>query len=228
MTTLIPPLFGALNPASPSHFIPATTAFLTILSSSSFASRAPPRTLTEPLLLWLAQWGTPIIGEVIKEGAVDEVGNTLCKLLAGIGDHATDYLAENIASNDKIEPAFVPVSVSISPSEMPTRGQLVQIFLRLLLSFTALPGYYGVDEDESEMTLGFWYLFQEALWNVDAPASEDGNRVDETREKDMWAVARAVYAELVSALRRKVKWPGPKNRWAKGGQADGLQTSVAS
>ena len=159
---------------------------------------------------------------------MDEVGNTLCKLLAGIGDHATDYLAENIASNDKIEPAFVPVSVSISPSEMPTRGQLVQIFLRLLLSFTALPGYDGVDEDESEMTLGFWYLFQEALWNVDAPASEDGNRVDETREKDMWTVARAVYAELVSALRRKVKWPGLKNRWAKGRQADGLQTSVAS
>ncbi|THH20956.1 hypothetical protein EW146_g521 [Bondarzewia mesenterica] len=214
LTPLIQPLFGVLNPASLAHFLPATSAFLSILSTSVLSSGAAPRTLTEPLLLWFAQWGTGIVGEVMKDGTVDEIGNALCKLLTGLGDHSSDYLAENIASHDKVQPAFVPVSVSLS-GEMPTKGQLVQTFLRLLLSFTSLPGYYGVDEEESEMTLDFWYLFQEALWSVDIPESEDGEKRDEVKEKELWDVARAVYAELVSALRRKVKWPGSGSRWAK-------------
>jgi hypothetical protein len=108
-------------------------------------------------------------------------------MLAGLGDHSTTYLAENLNT------------------------PLVQAFLRLMLSFTALPGSYGVDEEESERVLGFWYLLQEALWAVEFPPE-----TEVTREKEMWALAKVVYAELVAALRTKVCWPSPPIGWAKG------------
>ena len=98
--------------------------------------------------------------------------------------------------------------------EIARQRQLVQNFLRLLLAYAALPGYYGVDEEESELTFNFWYLFQEALWSaeyeqefefgdgdVNAPPGTDKT------EQAQWRVAKAVYLELVQVLRRKVVWP---------------------
>jgi hypothetical protein len=77
--------------------------------------------------------------------------------------------------------------------------------------FTALPGRYGVDEEESERVLGFWYLLQEALWAIEfLPETEV------TREKGMWTLAKAVYAELVAALRTNVRWPSSPTGWTKG------------
>jgi len=65
--------------------------------------------------------------------------------------------------------------IPIGPNSQPTtKGHLVEDFLRLVLTYTRLPGYYGVDEEESEMTLGFWYLFQEALRSTDFHI-EDGD-----------------------------------------------------
>jgi hypothetical protein len=55
-----------------------------------------------------------------------------------------------------------------------------------MLSFAALPGSYDIDE-EGERTLGFWYLLQEALWAVEFPPE-----AEITREKQMWALAKAV------------------------------------
>lgn len=103
----------------------------------------------------------------------------------------------------------------------------MQTFLKLILAYSSLPGFYGVDEEESEMTLGFWYLFQEALWSVDYTL-DDGEEEhshgrplldDEAKkEKQHEIVAKAVYSELVQALRRKVIWPPASilNTWAKG------------
>lgn len=129
-----------------------------------------------------------------EEEEVGEVASALCRLLVGLGDQSTEYLAENIVERGLVEPAFDPLSLSLSlppssslsplpssstssssakpPTMMATRkskADLVQTFLHLLLSFTATPGYYGADEEESETTLGFWYLFQEALWSVEVP-----------------------------------------------------------
>jgi hypothetical protein len=95
----------------------------------------------------------------------------------------------------------------------------VQIFLKMLLAYTALPGYYGEDEEESEMTLGFWYLFQEALWSTNYyfEDGEDGATPGGPNTEDsQWAMAKAVYSELVQVLRRKVTWPA-QDMWAKGG-----------
>ena len=112
----------------------------------------------------------------------------------------------------------VPTGLTTPPT---TKGHLIQSFLRLLLVFTGLPGYYGVDEEESEMTLGFWYLFQEALWSTDfyfeeedrssaPPESGDGGDAGQV------LVAKAVFIELVKVLRRKVEFPPPGSGWSRG------------
>lgn len=115
------------------------------------------------------------------------------------------------------------------------KSHLVHTFLRLILAFTGLPGYFGVDEEESEMTLGFWYLFQEALWGTEYQDAKDlvGDNINEigdndrsvggnndaamdTREKEQVRVAKEVYIELVQVLRRKVTFPPPSAGWNKG------------
>lgn len=93
------------------------------------------------------------------------------------------------------------------------------------MSYTGLPGYYGTDEEESELTLGFWYLFQEALWNIEYDTEHEGHVVgsgeedqDDVQEKARITTARAVYSELVQVLRRKVTWPSKEvlKTWTRG------------
>lgn len=74
------------------------------------------------------------------------------------------------------------------------------------MAYTALPGYYGVDEEESEMTLGFWYLFQEALWSTD-PDYDSEELPTKKHDVEQWAIAKAVYSELIKVLQRKATWP---------------------
>ena len=168
------------------------SAVLAVLSSTAFTDGAGAATLTVPLLQWCAQAGPPIVSCAHRDGP-DETASAFCRLLAGLGDHSTTYLAEHLHTT------------------------LVQAFLRLALSFTAMPGSYGVDEEESERVLGFWYLFQEALWNVEFVASDnDQQQEQQAREKEMWELAKAVYAELVAVLRNKVRWPIPPSGWVKG------------
>jgi hypothetical protein len=163
-----------------------------------------------------------------KAGFAGSVSHSLCKLLVAVGDHSTQYIASNLTS-----------AVSVDPSQAQTRtqqrgpmpkGQLVQSYLRLLLAYTSLPGYYGVDEEESDLTLGFWYLFQEALWNVDFDEVENNANAAVVRsasstsvgldaqEQQHMTVAKAVYAEAVRVLRRKVVWPTRDvlRTWSKG------------
>lgn len=87
------------------------------------------------------------------------------------------------------------------------------------MAYTALAGYYGVDEEESEMTLGFWYLFQEALWGGDFGYDSDSSIPPANkRDAEQMNVAKAVYSELVKVLQRKVTWP-PRSvlqTWPKG------------
>lgn len=74
------------------------------------------------------------------------------------------------------------------------------------------------------MTLGFWYLFQEALWSTDygseggADEAVEGTAGLSKAEQELWAVAKAVYAEAVRALRTKVVWPAAPvlSGWTKG------------
>jgi hypothetical protein len=81
-----------------------------------------------------------------------------------------------------------------------------------------MPGVFGVDEEESDIALQFWYLFQEALWNIDWTEVEwsTSNGANSNPEKATQELARAVYKELVQVLRRKVVWPERDFGWTKG------------
>jgi hypothetical protein len=210
ITPLIPILITLLGPSTDDAFMGASYALQEIMTKSALSDGAGTRTLTEPLLLWLDQWGTVIA----QQPPSDPVPHSLCKLLVALGDHSTSYFAEHLSSN---------VAVSIpqgSGSPPKTRGHLTQMFLKLLLLFTGLQGYYGEDEEQSEMTLGFWYLFQEALWSSDYYLDQEGNGVElDTEGNEVWGkdakgkeeekmeIAKAVYSELVQVLRRKVRLP---------------------
>ncbi|KAG1744571.1 armadillo-type protein [Suillus paluster] len=187
ITPIIPLLITIMTPAPDSGFDESTFSAASdvlqeIMTRSSLAGGAGASTLTEPLLVWLDAYGD-------RAGSVDGVSHSLCKLLVALGDHSTTYFASNITS-------------------LKPRAYFVQKFLHLLLKYTGLPGYYGVDEEASEMTLGFWYLFQESLWSVErvVPSLVD------VEEKEQWAVVNAVYVQLVEVLRRKVMWPDQQYR----------------
>lgn len=197
------------------------------MSKSALSDGSGSKTLTEPLLLWLDSIGSKIVETTLSTGAVDEVSHSLCKLLVALGDHSTSYIAANIAS-PALSSSTAIGTMAHAPNK--TRGHLTQTFLRLLLAYTGLPGYYGVDEEESEMTLGFWYLLQEALWSTDfyfgdgdGDTNDDGAEAatpsaQDAKEAEQVTVAKAVYIELVQVLRRKVAFPGPGDRsaWSKG------------
>lgn len=231
-------------------FIPASDALQEIMSKSALSDGSGSKTLVEPLLIWLERWGGRIVEASLScellfrsdgtgltrktfiAGSVDETSRSLCKLLVALGDHSTSYLAVNLASSSPVTTSGPPPPLSMpisTPAHMPiatpspnqlTKGHLVQTFLKLLLAYTALPGFYGTDEDESEMTLGFWYLFQEALWSTDYYFEDEaggGSGVSE-KEEDQWVISKAVYSELVQVLRRKVVWPANAilGGWVKG------------
>lgn len=193
----------------------ASNALQELLSKSALSYGSGARTLTEPLLVWFDVVGNRITENALSTDDISGMVHSLCKLLVALGDHSTPYLATHIASS-------MPVSTGLSTPPT-TKGHLVQSFLRLLLVYTGLPGYYGVDEEESEMTLGFWYLFQEALWSTDfyiedggddrSPAPPEHAASEESKQV---LVAKAVYTELVKVLRQKVAFPPPGSGWGRG------------
>lgn len=215
---MIPVLISLLDRSSTESeiFVAASDALQEIMSKSPLSDGSGSKTLTEPLLLWIDATGSRIV-EMLNAGDVNEVSHSFCKLLVALGEHSTSYIAINISSTAPVTP-LVPSSLPPSPAK--TKGYLTQAFLRILLAYTGLAGYYGVDEEESEMTLSFWYLFQEALWSADfeAPEGEEDNvsslRVGQRDEQV--AMAKAVYSELVQVLRRKVAFPSKGNGWSKG------------
>ncbi|KAF9529893.1 armadillo-type protein [Crepidotus variabilis] len=216
LTSIIPLLIGLLDPSIPDEtiFVAASDALQELLSKSALSDGSGTRTLTEPLLVWFDVVGNRITQNALSTEDISAISHSLCKLLVALGDHSTPYLSTHIASS---------MPVSTGPSTPPTtKGHIVQSFLRLLLVYTGLPGYYGVDEEESEMTLGFWYLFQEALWSTDFYIEDGGDDrsppppdLDASGESKQVLVAKAVYTELVKVLRRKVAFPPPGSGWSR-------------
>lgn len=69
------------------------------------------------------------------------------------------------------------------------------------------------------MTLSFWYIFQEALWNTDYHAGffDESDEPPVGLEGEQAKIVNALYQELVQILRRKVAWPpGDNGSWTKG------------
>ncbi|EMD34979.1 hypothetical protein CERSUDRAFT_116506 [Gelatoporia subvermispora B] len=226
LTPLLPVLMSLLDPIpmdgslvfEETSFVAASDTLQEIMTKSAFSDGSGRKTLTEPVLLWMNRYGDMIIKETTQNGFVDAVSHSFCKLIAALGDHSTMYLATNVSSTNSADPQ------PPQPQPLPSQGQLVQTFLRQILAYTSLPGFYGVDEEESELTLGFWYLYQEALWNSEYDQDLDDNTGENRVVQDM-TLTKGLYFELVRALRRKAVWP-PKNvlaRWTRD-QIDKFQT----
>jgi hypothetical protein len=169
LTAVIPTLISLLS--SPSFFIPASDALQDILTASALADGGGTKTLTEPLLDWISAVGKGIAENANTASVPNPISTSLCKLLCAIGDHSNNYLAKklSLSSNRALSPApGVPTQDGIDSR--------VQEFLRTMLLYTGFPGWYGINEEESEMTLGFWYLLQESLWEVgDATGDGEGD-----------------------------------------------------
>ncbi|KAJ3980905.1 armadillo-type protein [Lentinula detonsa] len=218
-SSLIPVLITLLDPNVDMMFVIASDTLQEIMSKSPLSDGSGTRILTEPLLLWLQLAGANIIDSAVQSGHTDDVSYSVCKLVTALGDHSAGYIAANIASSSLV--TFLPSSVpaGIPQAELnKTKGQLCQSFLRLLLAYTGFPGFYGVDEDVSEMTLGFWYMLQEALWNNDYYFPDEEEEAESSQESEMGdqsGVAKALYVQLVQILKRKLTWPPSGHNWSK-------------
>jgi hypothetical protein len=71
------------------------SAILAVLSAPAFADGTGSATLMLPLLQWCAQARPPIISTAVRDGP-GHTASALCRLLAGLGDHSTTYVTENL------------------------------------------------------------------------------------------------------------------------------------
>ncbi|KAF8598080.1 ARM repeat-containing protein [Ceratobasidium sp. AG-I] len=183
ITPLIPLLIDLLSPsADEDAFAGSSDVLQEILTKSSLSEGgAGLRTLTMPLLDWVSRAGVGIMQQAVTEGDSNHISHSTCKLVTALGEHSTQYLAAHL--NDPP----------------------VQAFMKVVLGYTGFPGYYGIDEEESEMVLPFWYLLEEALLDADYVGDPEG---------ELWGMAKMIYLELVKVLKRKVTWPG-EITWAK-------------
>ncbi|KAF9037788.1 ARM repeat-containing protein, partial [Hymenopellis radicata] len=208
---VIPFLYTLLDPDNDKFFVSASDALQELLDSSllSNGSISGMSHLTQPILLWVDTKGNRIIENTIQTGTVDDVSHSTCKLLAALGDHSTSYLCQNLTQDTQV--ILLPQYAAVFAAVQRTEAHLVQNYLCAMLAYTGLPGYYGVDEETSESTNTFWYMFQEALW--DAPWAAGDN--PQALSGDPNAVVKAVYVELVKILQRKCTYPPLGHGWPK-------------
>jgi hypothetical protein len=223
LVDLLPTVISYLNPSDEDDpvFVAASDCLPEIMQHSHLSDGSGSKVLTEPLLVWLQVTGTRLIeASIASHNSGSAVSHSMCKLLTALGDHSSMYIANNISSVLTIQPP------SHLQQPMPlasyTKGGLVQHYLKQMLAYTGLPGYFGIDEEESEMTLVFWFTLQEALWSAEFYFPEDDNEEKERRavsqevqEPEELKIAKAVYSQLVQILRRKCVFP-LDGGWAKG------------
>ncbi|KAG9095471.1 hypothetical protein FRC06_009767 [Ceratobasidium sp. 370] len=184
ITPLIPLLIDLLSPsADEDTFAAASDVLQEILTKSALSEGgAGLRTLTIPLLDWISQVGVGIMEQAVSAGDSGPISHSVCKLVTALGEHSTQHLAGNLT-----EPR-------------------IQAFIKVALGYTGFPGWYGADEEESEMVLPFWYLLEEALLDAEYVGDPQG---------ELWGMAKMIYLELVKVLKRKVTWPADTSGWAK-------------
>ncbi|KAJ7696961.1 hypothetical protein B0H17DRAFT_1177748 [Mycena rosella] len=181
VAALLPQLIHLLSASSESQEA-ASTALQDLLARPP--SAWPPSTLLEPLFLWVARTfpAAPESAnyEYTGAGPWRRALRTHSKLLVALADAGVEWVAAHLVD-----------AASVSPDGAP-RAALAQTFLRVMLALTAVdPGGAALpspsstlpsppnsqepeadEEDEEDedaeggAPLGFWYLLQEALWEV--------------------------------------------------------------
>lgn len=150
---MIPFLVDLLSPNADEDIFAASSDVLQeILTKSSLSEGgAGLRTLTMPLLDWVSKVAVGIMEQAVSceyifyqlylnhfiwmaliplniaAGDSGPVSHSVCKLITALGEHSTQHLAGHLN-----EPS-------------------VQAFMKVALGYTGFPGWYGVDEEESEV-----------------------------------------------------------------------------
>ncbi|KAG9119599.1 hypothetical protein FRC07_005313 [Ceratobasidium sp. 392] len=184
ITPLIPLLIDLLSPSADEDIFSAAADVLQEILTKSALSEggAGLRTLTMPLLDWISQAGIGVMEQAVNAGDSGSISHSVCKLVTALGEHSTQHIAGHLT-----EPR-------------------IQAFIKVALGYTGFPGWYGADEEESEMVLPFWYLLEEALLDAEYVGDPQG---------ELWSMAKMIYLELVKVLKRKVTWPADTSGWAK-------------
>ncbi|KAG8810019.1 hypothetical protein FRC18_004285, partial [Serendipita sp. 400] len=253
ITTVVPTLISILS--TPPLFIATSDALQDILIASAMADGAGIKTITEPLLDWIFVTGRTIADSAVVEGTPNPISSSLCRLLCALGDHSNLYIAKKLINASQAGGiGNATTSGGIEPR--------IQEFLRLMLLYTGFPGFFGTDEEDSESTLGFWYLLQESLWEVGEEEDETNEWADLINNESLKAVqnvienaidgvnnvdymmdesgpmkspingesqpekveadsrmkmAKILFGEVVTILRRKVMWPTSAQMQESGG-----------
>lgn len=156
ITPLIPLLIDLLSPTADEDIFAASSDVLQEILTKSALSEggAGVRTLTIPLLEWIERAGVGIMNSAVAcepllfflslfggvNGGIVADSNTIshsvCKLATALGEHSTQYLAGHLTD------------------------QRVQALIKVVLGYTGFPGWYGADEDESEVRSDFTYILE--------------------------------------------------------------------
>ncbi|KAJ7220593.1 armadillo-type protein [Mycena pura] len=234
LASLVPPLIALLDTGGISSY-----TLIELLSHPP--PTWTPAILIEPLLSWAARTfpnhyspeeQNPYYPASVPPLAERRVLRPHTQLLVALAEAAVEWVAAHL-----VDPS---VASSAHTSTAPPRAALSQHMLRIMLALTAMDaggaplsaegeeltgGYEDDDEDEGEestatASLGFWYLLQEALWEVpvsmldvfaaavsaDDHDHDDGAEVAKVSaaERARTAHAQAAYVALVRILRGKV------------------------
>ncbi|KIY73852.1 ARM repeat-containing protein [Cylindrobasidium torrendii FP15055 ss-10] len=205
---VLPALYSLLNSEEELIFVATSDLLQELLDSSGTYSKHQSAVghLVEPLLVWFDARGHQILARSIQDGIVGNASHSACKLLVTLGENWASELCENIVNGTLM--SLAPPYMTVLNQPPKPKAQLVQGYLQLTLGYTGLPGYFGVDEETSELTNSFWYLLQEALW--EATWADSQSMIADPRE-----VSKSVYVELVKILQRKCTYPPEGHGWLR-------------
>lgn len=139
----------------------------------------------------------------------DPFARTLCRLMTTLGENFTDFIARNLLRPDVIA------------------------YLNMMIGFVGYPGYFGADQEISEIPLNFWSDLQESMVDAEdlfggGAGKDEEELVDEEeaarreeKEEEQRRVKEAaslVYRKLVEVLRMKIEYPEEEEwaGWTKG------------
>lgn len=170
----------------PDLFEPATDLLIEVMTSPRVSGVQ--RLESELWIGLTSEWSVSTWRTCMTE-TDDTVARTLSRLLTTFGETYTD---------------------SISRAFQHPTPQL-QCYLEIMLSLTNYPGYFGVDQDISEIPLNFWYLLQESFYDEGLLNENDEN------SKDARELAFGVFGQLVEILRSKSEFPSDQEwvKWTK-------------
>ncbi|KAL1915458.1 uncharacterized protein VTP21DRAFT_6582 [Calcarisporiella thermophila] len=151
-----------------------------------FMSHPASATLQDTVCLELisCMMGEWMKGEILKriqEQDEQEIRN-FCRLLSTFGENYTEWIARHFVQPD------------------------ILAYLEIMIMLTGFPGFYGAEQEISEMPLNFWYLLQESICEF-CPDQTGGVR----------EASRMVYRKLVEVLREKIVFPPDEvwNAWTR-------------